>query len=436
MTMRVVLVVGTTSGGIGTHVRMLAVGLAAQRHGVLVVGPSSADARFGFSALPGVAFAPVEFGDRPRPADVAAVVRLRQVLRHVGADFGASGAGAARPCPQVLHAHGLRAGALCVLALAGVRAWRRPELVVTVHNAPPAGGGATALVYRALERLVARGADLVLCVSPDLEARARDAGARRVDRAVVPAADRPESGAAEGTPGSIAGAGGGEIAGAGGGESARPASGEAEQHVTAGAVGLGFTGGSEAADAIGSALARERPMVLAVGRLAGQKGFGTLLEAAAGWRHLAPPPLLVIAGDGPLAGELRARAATLGVDVAFAGHRDDVPALLRAAAVFVLPSRWEGQPLVLQEALRAGAAIAATRVGGVPALTGEDAAVLVPPDDPAQLAAAVRSVLTDRPLASRLRAAALARAATLPSEADAISAVLAAYAAAGAERRK
>ena len=428
MTMRVVLVVGTTSGGIGTHVRMLAVGLAAQGHEVLVVGPPSADARFGFSALPGVAFAPVEFGDRPRPADAAAVLRLRQLLLDRGAEVGASGAAAAGRNPQVVHAHGLRAGALAVLALTGVRAGRRPELVVTVHNAPPVGGGATALVYRALEPLVARGADLVLCVSPDLEARARAAGARRVDRAVVPAADRPESGAARGTPGSIAGAGGGERA--------RSASGDAEQRVTVGAVGSGFTGGSEAADAIGSALARERPMVLAVGRLVGQKGFGTLLEAAAGWRHLAPPPLLVIAGDGPLAGELRRRAAALGVDAAFAGHRDDVPALLRAAAVFVLPSRWEGQPLVLQEALRAGAAIVATRVGGVPALTGEEVAVLVPPDDPAQLAAAVRSVLTDRPLASRLRTAALARAATLPSEADAISAVLAGYAAAGAGRRK
>jgi glycosyltransferase involved in cell wall biosynthesis len=433
MTMRVILVVGTTSGGIGTHVRMLAVGLAARGHEVLVVGPSSADARFGFSALPGVAFAPVEFGDRPRLGDVAAALRLRRVLRPGGADARISASRVDRPNPEVVHAHGLRAGALCVLALAGVRAGQRPELVVTVHNAPPVGGRAAALVYRALERLIARGADLVLCVSPDLEARARAAGAHRVDRAVVPAADPSESGAAPGALGSIARAGGGEVAR---GERARSAIGDAEQRGAVGAGGSGFTGGPEPADATGSALAGERPMILAVGRLAAQKGFGTLLEAAAGWRHLDPPPLLVIAGDGPLAGELRARAAVLGVDVAFAGHRDDVPALLRAAAVFVLPSRWEGQPLVLQEALRAGAAIVATRVGGVPALTGEQAAVLVPPDDPAQLSAAIRSVLSDQPLAGRLRAAALARTATLPSEADAISAVLAAYAAAVAGRRK
>ena len=49
------------------------------------------------------------------------------------------------------------------------RAAKIPAIVVTVHNAPPHGGGAAARVYRVLERMVARGADLVLCVSPDLE---------------------------------------------------------------------------------------------------------------------------------------------------------------------------------------------------------------------------------------------------------------------------
>jgi glycosyltransferase involved in cell wall biosynthesis len=168
--------------------------------------------------------------------------------------------------------------------------------------------------------------------------------------------------------------------------------------------------------------------VLAVGRLARQKGLDVLLEAAAAWRDLDQAPLVAIAGEGPLAGNLRARAAELGVDVLFLGRRDDVPALLRAAAVFVLPSRWEGQPLVLQEALRAGIPVVATLVGGVPCLTGEDAALLVPGEDARALAAAVRSVLTDAPLAARLRTAAAVRAATLPSEADAVGAALNAYA--------
>jgi glycosyltransferase involved in cell wall biosynthesis len=122
-----------------------------------------------------------------------------------------------------------------------------------------------------------------------------------------------------------------------------------------------------------------------------------------------------------------AKAAELGVDAVFVGHRADVPALLAIAAVFVLPSQWEGQPLVLQEALRAGTPVVATRVGGIPGLAGDEA-LLVPPEDAPALAAAVRSVLTDAPLAARLRAAAAVRAATLPSEAGAASAALAAYA--------
>jgi len=134
----------------------------------------------------------------------------------------------------------------------------------------------------------------------------------------------------------------------------------------------------------------------------------------------------VIAGDGPLAGKLRAQAAALGVAAVFLGHHDDVPALLATAAVFVLPSRWEGQPLVLQEALRAGTPVVAARVGGVPGLTG-DAALLVPPGDPRALADAVRSVLTDARLATRLRTAAAARAAALPTAADAVTAALDAY---------
>jgi glycosyltransferase involved in cell wall biosynthesis len=170
--------------------------------------------------------------------------------------------------------------------------------------------------------------------------------------------------------------------------------------------------------------------VLAVGRLAPQKGFGVLLEAAGAWRDLDPMPLVVIAGDGPLAGKLRAQAAALGVAAVFLGHRDDVPARLADASVFVLPSQWEGQPLVLQEALRAGTPVVAARVGGVPGVTGEDAALLVPQGDARALAAAVRSVLTDAPLAARLRAAAATRAAALPAEADAVTAALDAYASA------
>ena len=415
---RVTLVAGTTAGGTGAHVRMLAAGLARRGVAVAVAAPAAAGARFALAAVPGASFLPVEIGDRPRPGDVAAIARLRRLLTRPpapaagtvtapgsvsapgtvtapGAVSGAGG-GASGPGPGVAHAHGLRAGALTVLALLLVRGRRRPAVVVTVHNAPPAGG-APAFVYRLLERVAARGADVVLCVSDDLAERMRRAGARHVGLAVIAAADRP-----------------------GGPRSAALAAVSGDGRVAAG-----------------------RPAVLFAGRLAAQKGLDTLLDAAASWQDLDPRPLLVLAGDGPLAAQLRDQAGRRAVDAAFLGARGDVPALLAAAAVLVLPSRWEGQPLVVQEALRAGRPVVATRVGGVPALTGEDGALLVPPDDAAALAAAVRAVLTDPALAARLAAGAAARAACLPSEADAVAAALSAYAraagvravAAGAARR-
>ena len=149
-----------------------------------------------------------------------------------------------------------------------------------------------------------------------------------------------------------------------------------------------------------------------------------------------PQPLVVIAGAGPLHAELGRRIDAERLPLRLLGQRDDIPALLAAADVFVLPSQWEGQPLVLQEALRAGAPIVATRTGGVPDLTGEDAALLVPVADPRRLAAALARVLADHALAARLSAAAAERARSLPDEEAAVEAVLADYrrAAAGAER--
>ena len=173
--------------------------------------------------------------------------------------------------------------------------------------------------------------------------------------------------------------------------------------------------------------AQGQPIVLGAGRLAPQKGFGLLLDAAARWGDIRPEPLLVIAGEGPLAAGLRSRAASLGLAVRFAGHRSDIPSLLAAADVFVLPSTWEGQSLILQEALRAGLPVVATRVGGNAELTGEDAAVLVPPGDPQRLADAVRAVLGDPALAARLRQAAADRSRALPGEDEAVAAALAEY---------
>jgi len=373
----VIATVGTTAGGTGRHVAMLAEGSAGRGLAVSVLGPAAARGLF-----PAADFAPVEIAERPHPArDAAAVLRLRRLL--------------SRAAPDVVHAHGLRAGAAAVLALArpsggrlsGGRlsggqaggAPRRPALLVTVHNAAPSGAAARA-VYLALERLTARRAAAVLCVSPDLADRMRRAGARDVALAVVAA------------PPTV------------------PPSAEAIEKAQA---DIGAAG---------------RPVVLAVGRCAPQKGFDVLLEAMIAMPARDPAPLLVIAGEGPAAGSLAARAREAGTEVRFLGPRRDVPALLAAADVVAVPSRWEGQPLIAAEALRAGRPIVASRVGGMPAITGDDGALLVPPEDPARLAAALRAVLDDPELAGRLRAAATARAATLPAPSDAVEAAVAAYA--------
>jgi len=382
---KVAFVLGTSTGGTARHVRMLAAGCVARGVAAEVFGPARTDRDFAFGAT--ASFTPVEIAGRPRvPGDLRAIRRLHRLI--------------AAWRPDVVHAHGLRAGALTAIAVAFVRPTvyaARPALVVTVHNAP-AAGGTTGAVYRVLELIVARRADSVLCVSPDLEARMRAAGARRVARALVPAAGvSAETRAAGPPPGADVAAGAGSDVGA--------------------AAGAGADVGAGAG----------RPVVLAVGRLAVQKGFGTLLDAAARWAELRPPPIVVIAGEGPLEAGLKSQAARLGLDARFPGHRDDVPALLAAAAVFVLPSVWEGQPLILQEALRAGVPVVATRAGGTPELTGEDAALLVPAGDAGRLAAAVRSVLTDDVLAARLRRAAAARGRALPDADDAVSAALSEY---------
>jgi len=389
-------VLGTTAGGTGRHVQMLAAGCAARGLQAEVFAPGETQREFAFG--PGVTVRTVEFADRPRLRDGWAVLQLRRLINRSAAD--------------TVHAHGLRGGALAAIALALILPGRRPPLVVTVHNAPPAAG-LTGAVYRVLEQIVARGAATVLCVSGDLEERMRRAGARDVGRALVPSAVTPP--------------GAGHIGGV-------PASGAADSGAPVGGIGASDVPDSGAADSGAAEMVRKeltggtgRPVILAVGRLAEQKGFASLIEAARRWQDLDPVPLLAIAGAGPLAGSLAARAAPLGPAVRFLGLRRDVPALLAAADLFALPSRWEGQPLILQEALAAGCPIVASRAGGIPDLTGEDAALLVLPGDVDALAAAIRRVLTDGALAQRLAAAARERARALPSEDDAIEAALAVY---------
>jgi glycogen synthase len=152
-----------------------------------------------------------------------------------------------------------------------------------------------------------------------------------------------------------------------------------------------------------------RPRVLFVGRLAAQKGVATLLDAVPLLRGEAT---VVVVGDGPRRRALERQAGRLGPDrVSFRGFvvHTEVPAWLAAADVLVLPSIYEELGSVLLEAMAAGLPVVASAVGGIPDALG-DAGRLVPPRDPAALAAAVNEVLDDPALAAQLGDAARRRA--------------------------
>jgi len=154
------------------------------------------------------------------------------------------------------------------------------------------------------------------------------------------------------------------------------------------------------------------PVLLSAGRLNPQKNHAGLLEAFADPRLAALGAVLLIAGDGELRRSLEARAAEpdLKGRVRFLGVVSDLPELLAAADAFALSSSWEGNPLVVMEAMAAGRPVVATRVGCVPELVTAETGLLVPPGDAGALALALVRLLADRAHAELLGAAGAARA--------------------------
>lgn len=146
-----------------------------------------------------------------------------------------------------------------------------------------------------------------------------------------------------------------------------------------------------------------RPLVVTLARLTAQKGLSVLLRAAAE----LPGTAFAIAGGGPERLALEAQARTLGIAdrVAFLGFREDTAALLACADLVVLPSLNEGLPLAVLEAMAAGRPVVATAIGGTDeAVVDGESGLLVPAGDATALARAIRTVLGDPALASRLAA--------------------------------
>ncbi|GFE64654.1 glycosyltransferase family 4 protein [Litoreibacter roseus] len=164
------------------------------------------------------------------------------------------------------------------------------------------------------------------------------------------------------------------------------------------------------------------PLILSVGLLAPRKGHDVLLDALAGLKDL--DWRAVIAGkvhDAAYASSLIDQLTRLGLAgrVQFTGELSalDLADRFAAASIFALATRYEGYGMVLSEAMLYGLPVISCAVGAVPDTVG-DAGILVPPNDPEQLAGALRTLLTDPAAYKQYKAAAVAKANDLPTWQD------------------
>jgi len=288
-------------------------------------------------------------------ADGVRTVRLALPTRAYSRERAAIGRLCAELAPDVVHTHGYRSDVIdgAVARAAGI------PIVSTVHGFT--GGGVRNRIYEWLQERAYRGFDAVVAVSRPIAHRLEHGGVPRSRIHLIPNA---------------------------------------------------FDG---AAAVLERGAARERlglpndELIIGwVGRLSAEKGADVFIDALP---RLAPPlPLAAFVGGGPDEPALRERVARHGVSerVRWLGVVPGAGALLAAFDLLVLSSRTEGIPIVLLEAAAAGVPIVATRVGGVPSMFPDGEVLLVPPDDPAALAAAMDAVRSD-PAAARSRAVAARR---------------------------
>lgn len=367
--MRIVLVSPyalDVAGGVQVHVRALAAALRAAGDDVLVLGPGAAtldgvqEDGVRVRTLGRTWSVPANGSRAPVALGGGAARRVRDLLRRAAAD--------------VVHVH---EPLVPVVGPAAVLAGDGAARVLTFHA--NAEGGVLPTLYRAVgplaRRVVAR-ADARTAVSEVAATfHARMLGLDAGTFTIVP----------------------------NGVDVARFAAG--------GAGGAADDGADRAPGAV-------RRLVF-LGRLEHRKGADTAVDAFLALAEQRPELHLRVVGDGPLADTLAHRRAAAPASVRarleLAGRAasDALPSVLADADVAVLPARGgESFGIVLLEAMAAGVPLVATAIPGYRAVARHDReALLVPPDDPAALAAAVARVLDDAPLAARLRAAGRARAA-------------------------
>jgi glycosyltransferase involved in cell wall biosynthesis len=151
----------------------------------------------------------------------------------------------------------------------------------------------------------------------------------------------------------------------------------------------------------------DAPLVGVVARLVPEKGVDVFLQAARLVRAVLPPTRFVVVGDGPLRADLERQAAALGLAgaVTFTGFHPDAPGLIAGLDVLTVPSRSDGSPLVVCEAMASAVPVVASRVGGLPDLVEDGGSgVLVRPGEVEDLARALVSLLLDPAAARQLGA--------------------------------
>lgn len=259
--------------------------------------------------------------------------------------------------PDVVHTHGYRADVI------DGRAARRQRIatITTVHGFT--GGGLRNRIYESIQRRAFRRFDAVVAVSSHLEQELSAAGIRRERLRLI----------RNGVP---------------------------PQHRAEGrADARRFFGVGEEAFHVGW-----------VGRLSEEKGADVFIDALAGLKDVSTLRASIV-GEGPVEAEARRRVLEHGLAdrVRFMGFVEDASRYFPGLDVLVVSSRTEGIPMVLLEAMGMTVPTVVTRVGGVPEVVGPSESLLVPPENPKALAAAIRSCIDEPDATARRARAALQR---------------------------
>ncbi len=147
------------------------------------------------------------------------------------------------------------------------------------------------------------------------------------------------------------------------------------------------------------------PLIGTALRLTHQKGIDVLVQAAPRIMQRYPGAALLISGQGPLEKKLQEKVAGMGLKkrIIFLGYVENLPEFMASLDIFVLPSRTEGLGIILLEALACGVPVVASNVGGIPEIiTSGTHGLLVPAQNPGQLAAGIEKLWENQKLRKKL----------------------------------